>query len=67
MITPPKRHVRVFRIRPGRWSYLITGSEPFLPFQGFAATQRTALRRGRSWLRLLEMREPRSVGGWSAP
>lgn len=63
MKTPPKRHVRVFRIHSGRWAYLVTGAEPYLPFQGEARSFRTALRRGMWWLKTPRMRTPQPLGG----
>lgn len=48
-----RRHVRVFRIRPGKWGYLVTGCSQ-VPFLGVARTQPQALRRGWSWLKFPE-------------
>lgn len=48
-----KAHVRVFRILPGRWGYLVTGLDGRTPFLGTAPTQGQALN-----LALAELRVP---------
>lgn len=66
MMIPPKRHVRIFRIAPGWWAYLVTGPGEELPFQGEARNQMGALRHGIWWLKMPEMAEPERVATLAA-